>query len=332
MSRQPFLEVYVAQPGDDRLTAALDRLVEQGTLDRAQADAVVRELGVPVVAPAAPRRVLAEIAGYLGASFVLGATLLCVGRQWEDMSDGQRFLVFVVAALILAGAGLAARGLVALGTARDDVRRRLSSTLLTGAAGAAGFAAFQAVEPISGDDPAVLAGTAVWLLVAAGGYLLSRSALGQLNVAAAALACYGGLLEVIDEVDAVPFGLGTMTLGGIWALLAVTRAFAEHRLALGVAVTYGVFGPQILVIDDSDALYLGQLLTASVSALCFVAYFRVREWTVLAGGVVAATLAVPEFLFEVTGGALGSSGALLIAGVTLLAGSLAGLRLRRPTI
>jgi hypothetical protein len=50
---------------------------------------------------------------------------------------------------------------------------------------------------------------------------------------------------------------------------------------------------------------------------------------VLAGGVVGATVVVPEFLFDVTDGSLGVSGVMLVAGVTLLAGSLAGLRIRR---
>jgi uncharacterized membrane protein YgdD (TMEM256/DUF423 family) len=49
---------------------------------------------------------------------------------------------------------------------------------------------------------------------------------------------------------------------------------------------------------------------------------------VLAGGVVGATLVVPEFLYDVTDGSLGASGVMLVAGITLLAGSLAGLRIR----
>ena len=59
------------------------------------------------------------------------------------------------------------------------------------------------------------------------------------------------------------------------------------------------------------------------------AYAQIREWVVLAGGVVGATLVVPEFLYDVTDGSLGASGVMLVAGVTLLAGSLAGLRIRR---
>lgn len=66
-----------------------------------------------------------------------------------------------------------------------------------------------------------------------------------------------------------------------------------------------------------------------MAGVCFAAYARVREWVVLAGGVIGATVVVPEFLYDVTGGSLGASGVMLVAGVTLLAGSLAGLRIRR---
>jgi predicted phage tail protein len=65
-----------------------------------------------------------------------------------------------------------------------------------------------------------------------------------------------------------------------------------------------------------------------VAGLCFAAYARIREWVVLAGGVVGATLVVPEFLYDVTDGSLGASGVMLVAGVTLLAGGLAGMRIR----
>jgi hypothetical protein len=84
------------------------------------------------------------------------------------------------------------------------------------------------------------------------------------------------------------------------------------------------------VLGESEAQnYLGYALTALVAGICFAVYTRIREWVVLAGGVIGATLVVPEFLYDVTDGSLGASGVLLVAGVTLLAGSLAGLRIRR---
>jgi hypothetical protein len=70
-------------------------------------------------------------------------------------------------------------------------------------------------------------------------------------------------------------------------------------------------------------------VTALVAGVCFTAYAKIREWIVLAGGVAGVSLAVPEFLYDVTDGSLGASGVMLVAGVTLLGGSLVGLRIRR---
>jgi hypothetical protein len=112
-------------------------------------------------------------------------------------------------------------------------------------------------------------------------------------------------------------------------VLVWCRLVEECRFALAIAATLGLTGAQLIVIAGSDAEYLGYALTALVAGLCFVAYARLREWVVLAGGVVGATLVVPEFLYDVTDGSLGASGVMLVAGVTLLAGSLAGLRIRR---
>jgi hypothetical protein len=307
----------------DGLRAALDRLVARGVLDREQAGAVLAEVAGPAPAPPGMRRLLGEIAGYLGASFVVGATLLFLGQEWETLGRGGRFGVLAAMALVLASAGVAVR---LRREARDDVRRRLSSTLLTGAAAAAAFATYVILEPPG--DTAAPAAAAVGLAVVLAGYVLCRSALGQLGVAVAAYTLYGTVLDVADAADQVPFGLGALALGLGWAALAWRRLVTERRLGLAIAVTFGLFGAQVTLIDADSGL-LAYVLTALVAAGCFVAYARLREWVLLAGGVIGATLVVPEFLWEVTDGSLGAAGVLLVAGVTLLGGSLVGLRIRR---
>jgi hypothetical protein len=103
----------------------------------------------------------------------------------------------------------------------------------------------------------------------------------------------------------------------------------ERRAGLGIAVTFALVGAQVAIFGTDGSHYVGHALTTLVAAGCFVAYTHVREWIVLAGGVVGATLVVPEFLYDTTHGSLGASGVMLVAGVTLLGGSVAGLRLRR---
>jgi hypothetical protein len=325
----------------DALQAALDRLVERGVLDREQAGAVLAEVAefdgpAGVDGPAAPqpqgaRRLLGEIAGYLGASFVVGATLLFVGERWDSLGVAGVVAILAAMATILFGAGLVVRLRRAAG---DDVRRRLSSTLLTASAAAAAFAVLALLEGnLEGnqdDGVARLAAALTGLVVVLAGYVLSRSALGQLGIAVAALVAYGTLLDVLDVFDAVSFGLGTLALGVAWAGLAWRGVVTERRLAPAIAVVLALFGAQFTIIDGTDAEnYLGYVLTTLVAAACFAAYIRIREWVLLAGGVAGATLVVPEFLYDVTDGSLGASGVMLVAGVTLLAGSLAGLRIRR---
>ncbi len=327
----------------DGLTAVLDRLVERGVLTRMQAVAVVQECGGPAD-PARPeglRRRLAEIAAYLGASFVVGATLLFLGQEWDALGRGGRFSILAAMAAILFGSGVAVRSSAAMSGDRwwrswagDSMRRRLSSTLLTGAATAAGFAAYVGLARDTHDyttlGSAPFVASVAGLAVVVAGYLLARSALGQLGAAVAALAAYGGLLELLEVNEPTVFHVGMLALGAVWAVLAWHRLVAERRFALGISVTFGLLSAQLVVLDRSESGDLiGYALMVLVAGVCFAAYARIREWVVLAGGVVGATLVVPQFLYDVTDGSLGASGVLLVAGVTLLVGSVTGLRIRR---
>jgi len=327
-----------------RLAAALDRLVDRGVLDGTQARAVATEFGG---LPAPPRREsarrhLAEIGAYLGASFVVGATLLFLGQQWDALGRAGRFSTLAAMALILFASGIVVRLRAVRPGGRwwrprpgDSVRRRLSSTLLTGAAAAVGFAVYVGLDsPVTegavANERAPFVASLAGLIVVIVGYLFARSAFGQLATAGTALAAYGSLLNMVNVTGSQAFGLGMLALGTVWVVLAWRGLVAEHRFALGIAVTLGLIGAQVVALGDGDARhYLGYALTALVAGLCFTAYTQIREWVVLAGGVIGATLVVPEFLYDVTGGSLGASGAMLVAGVTLLAGSLAGLRIRR---
>jgi hypothetical protein len=323
------------RPAPARLPAALDRLVDRGVLNRTQADAVLAETAgqAPPGAAHGRRRLFGEIAGYLGASFVVGATLLFLGEQWEELGRAGRFAVLAVMAVILLGSGLAVR--LRRDVNGDDVRRRLSSTLFTGAAAAAAFAVFVGLDTAGDDylapsDRAPFVASAVGLAVVVAGYLLARTALGQLGMAVGAYSFVVTLLALTNADGPVAVGVGTLLLGVLWAGLFWRRLVAERRLGLAVAVTLGLIGAQWMLLSEHDSGdFLGYALTALVAAGCFTAYARMRDWIPLAGGVAGATLVVPEVLYDLTDGSLGPSGVMLAAGVTLLAGSLAGLRIRR---
>jgi hypothetical protein len=282
-----------------------------------------------------------EIAGYLGASFVVGATLLFLSEEWDALGRAGRFSILAAMATILFGSGVVVRWRAAPPSGHwwrrwpgDAVRRRLSSTLLTGAAAAASFATYVSLDVSPQDytaaDSAPFVASVAGLVVVIVGYLLARSALGQLGTAVAAFAAYGSLLDVLELHEPGAFGFGMLALGAVWVVLAWYRLVTERRFALAIAVTFGLIGAQLVVVGGSEAEnLLGYALTALVAGICFAAYAQIREWVVLAGGVVGATVVVPEVLYDMTDGSLGAAGVMLVAGVTLLAGSLAGLRIRR---
>jgi hypothetical protein len=313
------------------LADALGRLVARGVLTAEQAAAVAAEVpGADPADPAVPAgllRRLAEIAGYVGGAFVVGATFLFLGQQWEVLGRPGRFAVLAAMALVLFGVGLA----LWLRGPRDDVRRRLASTLMTGAAGAGGFAAqvVLAGSSTGGEfDRSVLFGGLVALAAVVGGYLIARCAVGQLGIVAAILWVVLAALELAGAQSSRPFGVAVLVVGVAWSGLVWARRVSEPRVGLAIAVTLGLVGAQIAMFGTDSSHYLGHLLTALVAAACFAAYVQLREWVVLAGGVAGATLVVPEFLYDVTDGSLGAAGVMLVAGVTLLGASLAGLRLR----
>jgi len=84
----------------------------------------------------------------------------------------------------------------------------------------------------------------------------------------------------------------------------------------------GLHGVQLVISDQHRGL------TAAVAVVGYAGYLAVRSWPVLAAGVIATTLVVPEALHDWTDGSVSVAGALLVAGLTLLGSSAAGLGLR----
>src|SRR5690606_22543270 len=121
-----------------------------GTLSAEQADAVRREVDSwrpptepppteppptePPAAAPAPRpwtMLLAEVGGYGGGAFVLGAGIVLAGQTWAELTTAARVAVLLVPAvlLVLAAVGIAMQGRDERGddasTPVDGVRERL---------------------------------------------------------------------------------------------------------------------------------------------------------------------------------------------------------------
>jgi len=65
-----------------KLDAALNALVHDGTLSAAQADLVRTRYEVTEGPTDSRKSILAEIAGYLGGTFVVIAVTIVTARQW----------------------------------------------------------------------------------------------------------------------------------------------------------------------------------------------------------------------------------------------------------
>jgi hypothetical protein len=318
-------------------------LVDAGLVEAARsrdAEAVVRtalERSAPVGGPSTStplRRRMSEIAGYVGGAFVVGAAVLFFSQAWTDLGLAEQVGLLLGSALVLAlvGAGFvrAAGGRGMLRMPEEDVRRRLTSVLLTAAAACTAFGVGLLLNDAMDNDELVMMLAALTAAVAAlGGYLVAPTTVGQLGTAFATFMAIPSGLGALGtgDVSPLPFGLGVLGLGVVWLVAAERHLWHETLPARLIGCAFALFGAQLPVFDDPA--WIGYVATAVVGAVAFWMYVGTRAWPYLAVGVVAVTLAVPEALNDWFGGSLGAAGLLLAAGVTLLVAALLGLRLRQ---
>ncbi len=327
------------QPGRDaRSGAVVDALVRHGLLAAERQDEAVtvvdRVLGTQGAGAAPLRRRFAELAGYVGGVFVVSAVGLFLASRWEDLAESQQVALLAGVALVLAVAGLAVAGLgpgfAALRRGAEPALRRLAGVLLLGAAAAAGATAGMqtqySVDDYSSTLPSLL-GFAAFTAVALGAYLVAPTVVGQVAVAVGMFVLVPTSLDAARILEPTVFGLLVLGIGVAWLMLAEAGVWREVASARVVGSVLVVVGAQIPVFDDTP--WVGYVALLAVAVASFAAYVTRRAWPYLAAGVVALTLAVPEALTDWTDNTLGPAGVLLVAGLTLLAASLVGLRLRK---
>ena len=321
------------------ITTALRTLVAEGTLTEAQAARtaeVLREAPAPGSTPSQRSGRLSEIAGYLGAALLLAAVTLFLTSGWGDLSENARTAVLAVLGAILVAAGAAVGhssrlGLRELGRQDDSARRRLVSVLWTFGAASLAAASGLAVHAADIGSWELLTAGATGLALSIAAYSVVPGLVGQLGMYAASILLVSAAVERVMRGSGsadTTYAVVLVALGAVWAALGLRKVVHDREAALLTGAGLALIAAQLPIMNGNHQ-NLGYLLTAIVAVAGFVGYLSTRSFSVLAAGVVATTLVVPEALHHWTDGSLSAAASLLVAGLTLLAASAAGLRLRQ---
>jgi hypothetical protein len=114
-----------------------------------------------------------------------------------------------------------------------------------------------------------------------------------------------------------------------WAALALAGVLAERSLGLVVAAVLAFLGGEELVLDSTTAGdVVGYLVLAAVAVGGLVGYVVRRDVALLAVGTVVLAVVVPQLVLDYAGDELGAAGGLLVSGLSIVAASVLGLRLK----
>jgi hypothetical protein len=183
----------------------------------------------------------------------------------------------------------------------------------------------------SSDSTEALLASLTMLVLSAATYLVAPTVVGQLGIALGVFLTVPFALAEVGDIESVAHGLLVLVLGAAWLTMAERGLWREIESARVIGCTLALVGAQIPV-SDYDHRWVAYVATAVVAGAAFGSFVMRPAWPYLAAGVIAVTLCVPEALLDWTDGSLGAAGGLLVAGGTLLAASLLGMRLRHEVL
>ena len=283
---------------------------------------------------------LAEVAAYAGAALVVASMVLLGLQYWAQWQPLQRSLVIGSVSLVLLAAALVAWRLSRTDEPASSARTRyviatlvlVSAIAMAIAVGSYLYTTRYRAPVYDRHNVSLTVALVIALLILALGYLLVRTMLVQLGLAVAAftLTTSVWLGEQYSSEDWLP-GLWRavliLVLAALWGVLAETRRWREESLGRAVTAVLLIAGCQMMF--GLPSLGWAHAFTLAAAFVLFGLYWWRGDWPHLAGGVVALTIAVTEALVEWTHGSLGAGGAVLVAGLTLLAASGGAVLLRR---
>lgn len=306
---------------------ALSALVQRGTLTNDQVAEVRAALWRARPGRAGnPASVLIEVAGYCGGGLMLGGAALLIGLSSERLGrDGTAWALAGYAAALILAAVVVAGGphrITALRDGRSPVRRRLVGVLLALASGPAAVA----LSVGTYDNQALWAGL-VGLAVAVPAYALLPTIPGVLAIGTMSVVTTAGLIELDTAHRPHLPTMAFVALGVVWGIASAAGLIRPRHIGYAIGAGLAIVGGQLELGADERFIW-AYSVTFAVAVACFIVYWLERATVLLAFGVIATTIAVPEAVTDWTNDALSGPAILLISGAVLVGASALGLWLR----
>ena len=299
----------------ERLDKALSRLIKEGSMSSEQG-ALLRQAYLEGVGRSESRiSVFAEIAIYLGGTFVLFATTLIAGAKWQ-----QSPLIIRTGLLVALAIGLAALALY-LGD-KSAMRLRLTSVLSMGSAIAATGAVAIAMRVDGAPWLPFSVGTAIAL------FFFMRHQHEILHIGSYGYLFITGLLILgaitnTDPEDSIVYAFYWVILASIWLYLSLTKMVDA---LLGYLISAATFFLAIQFLFITDNRLISYLVSIAAAIALGWIFLQERLWPLMLGVVLITTFTVGEFVGSTLGGSIGALLGLFAAGVALISTSLVAMR------
>jgi hypothetical protein len=257
---------------------------------------------------------VAEVVGYVGAAFALGAIGLLVGELWSDLAVWARVALAGLLTVTALGAGVLLNARPAAA-----IRRLVGVLWLAGIAGVAwttGVVAWEVIGVREAWLPTTIG--AVALIVAGVLLLVGGHVLVQLATLVALGATTTGTLVAIAPLEPGPLAYGAMLVGGgaTWALAGAGRWLGPRVSAEVSGAVVMLIGAQVLTASSwpRPALVLAVVLAAVLVAVSLPGG-RVH---LLFVGAIGLFVSVPRLVFALFADTFGAPATLLTIGVLLI--------------
>lgn len=324
-----------------RLAQRLDRSVRAGIITAEQAARILAlEASDEPQGPAAPvsdtgaaesrRGLIAEVVGYVGSAFALGAIALLVGEYWVDLAVWARVTLTALLAVLALGAGAVLHRRPDATAPSAALARLVGVLWALGTAASAwtvGIVAWDVIGVAERWMPTTVGGLAA--LLAAALLARGRHVPVQLALFVALGSAVTGTLVAIAPLEPGPLAYGALLLGG-GATWAVAGAGGWLGPRLSAEVTGGIFvliGAQVLT---ASAWPRATLVVGILVALALVATSMLGARThLLVLGALGLFISVPRLVLALFADTLGAPVALLTTGLLLILIAVGVGRLRR---